>query len=369
MKLRNKILSGTLIVLVVALSALGIALSHNSPCPGNAAQQPRANSMKAVVYQCYGAAEVARLEDVAKPVPGANDVLVKVHGASINPLDWHQMRGEPYLMRMGSGWGAPHDARLGVDYAGTVEAVGANVTRFRPGDRVFGGANGTLADYVVARASGWIDLMPTNVTFEEAAAVPVAALTALQAVRDHGKLQSGQRVVVNGAAGGVGTFAVQIAKALGADVTAVTGTENLALVRTLGADHVIDYTREDFTRGTQHYDLIIDCGGKHSFLDFRRVMTPHGIYVLVGEANMGRWIEPLTSMLIGPSLLSRVVSQQFVFFVASPNAADLKTLRDLVQEGKVRPVIDGIYPLSRMAEAMAHLETGHARGKVVIAMN
>ena len=368
MKLRTKILGSTLAVLVMAVSALAIAMSHNSPCPSAApAQQPGADSMKAIVYRCYGAPEVARIETLARPTPGANDVLIKVHGASINPLDWHQMRGEPYLMRLGGGWGAPPNTRLGVDYAGTVEAVGANVTRFKPGDRVFGGAQGTLADYVVARETGWIDLMPSNVTFEEAAAVPVAALTALQAVRDKGKLQPGQRVVVNGAAGGVGTFAVQIAKALGADVTAVTNTGNLALVRKIGADHVIDYTAEDFTRGTRRYDLIIDCGGRHSLLEFRRVMTPHGIYVLVGEADMGRWVEPLLT-LGAPAVLSRFVSQQFVFLFASPNGADLKTLRELIQDGKVRPVIDGTYPLSRMSEAMAHLETGHARGKVVIAV-
>lgn len=369
MRLRTKILGSILLVVVVAISALAIALSHNSPCPSAALpQQAGANSMKAIVYRCYGSAEVAKVETVARPTPGANDVLIKVHGASINPLDWHRMRGEPYLMRLGSGFGAPHEARLGVDYAGTVEAVGANVTRFKPGDRVFGGADGTLADYVVARANGWIDLMPTNVSFEEAAAVPVAALTALQAVRDHGKVQPGQRIVVNGAAGGVGTFAVQIAKALGAEVTAVTSTGNLALVRKIGADHVIDYTQEDFTRGSQRYDVIVDCGGGHSLLDFKRALTPKGNYVVVGDANMGRWIGPVFTFLLAPAAMSRFTNQHFDFFVASPSGADLKTLRDLMQDGKVRPVIDGIYPLSRMPEAMAHLETGHARGKVVIAV-
>jgi NADPH:quinone reductase-like Zn-dependent oxidoreductase len=210
--------------------------------------------------------------------------------------------------------------------------------------------------------------MPTNLTFEQAAAVPVAGLTALQALRDHGKIQPGQRVLVNGAAGGVGTFAVQIAKAFGADVTAVTSTENLALVRTLGAGHVIDYTREDFTRGTQRYDLIVDCGGGHSMLDVRHALTPQGTYVLVGEAHMGRWLEPFVDLFVKPSLLSRVVGQHFVSFIATMNQADLQALRKLIQAGQVRPVIDRRYPLSRMSDALRYLETGHAHGKVVITL-
>lgn len=269
-----------------------------------------------------------------------------MRAASVNPYDWHLLRGEPYLVRMESGWGAPDNTRLGVDFAGTVEAVGSSVTGFKAGDRVYGGANGSFAEYVTARGAGSIDLMPANLTFEQAAAVPVAGLTALQALRDHGKIQPGQRVLVNGAAGGVGTFAVQIAKAFGADV----------------------YTREDFTRGTQHYDLIVDCGGGHSMLDVRHALTPQGTYVLVGEAHMGRWLEPVVNLFIKPSLLSSVVSQHFVSFVAKLNQADLQALRKLIQAGQVRPVIDRSYPLSQMSDALRYLETGHAHGKVVITL-
>ena len=371
MKRRTKILGGTLVVLTVAVLALGVAMSHNDPCPSSAGATPGADSMKAVVHRCYGTPEVLRIETVAKPVPGPDDVLVKVHGVSINALDFHIVRGAPYLMRLGEGWGTPHDVWLGADYAGTVEAVGSNVTRFKIGDSVYGlsGANRAFAEYVVVRGNGWLEQMPANLTFEQAAAVPVAGLTALQAVRDHGKVHAGQKVLINGAAGGVGSFAVQIAKALGADVTAVTSTGNLDLMRSIGADHVIDYTREDFTQGAQRYDVIIDCGGGHSFLDFRRAMVPHGIFVLVGDAHMGDWLQPVGKFLAGPIFLSRIVSQQFVTFIANPSQPDLQTLRDLIQSGKVRPVIEATYPLDKMGPALAHLETGRTRGKIVFTVN
>jgi NADPH:quinone reductase-like Zn-dependent oxidoreductase len=371
MKRRTKILVGTVALLTVAVLALGAAMSHNGPCPSSALATPGADSMKAVVHRCYGTPEVLQIATIAKPIPGPDDVLIKVRAVSINALDFHIVRGTPYLVRLGEGWGTPNDIRLGADYAGTVDAVGANVTQLRIGDPVYGlsGANRAFAEYVVVRGNGSLEKMPANLTFEQAASVPVAGLTALQAVRDHGKVHAGQKVLINGAAGGVGSFAVQIAKALGADVTAVTSTRNLDLMRSIGADHVIDYTREDFTQSAQRYDVIVDCGGGHSLLDFRRALIPHGIYVLVGDAQMGNWLQPVGKFLAGPMILSRVVSQQFVTFIANPSQSDLRTLRDLIQSGKVRPVIEATYPLDKMGEALAHLETGHARGKIVFTVN
>lgn len=362
---RSKVLGSVLLVLVLAVTSLAIAMSHNSPCRSPPAAVPGSQTMKAIVYTCYGSPDVVRLASIAKPVPGDHGVLVKVHAASVNPIDWHYLEGEPYLVRASSGWGAPRDHRLGTDFAGTVEAVGKSVTRFKPGDEVFGGADGSFAEYLVVNENRAIALKPANLTFEEAAAVPVTALTALQAVRDQGKIRAGQKVLINGAGGGVGTFAVQIAKALGGEVTAVTGPSNLTLVRGLGADHVVDYTRQDFTRDGQHYDLIVDCGGGHSLLDFRRALTPQGTYVLVGKQHMGQWIDPVLSFA-EPAVLSRFVRQRFVTFLARLDRADLATVRDLIQAGKVKPVVDRRYALGETADAFRYAGTGHARGKVVI---
>ena len=258
MKLRYKVLSAVLVL--AAATALGVALtlSHNSPCA--AARPPPAGTplMKAIVYRCYGSPDVLKLEDIAQPSPADKRMLVKVHAASVNPLDWHYMRGEPYLMRAAVGIGAPDDIHMGVDFSGTVVSVGKDVTRFKPGDEVFGGRTGAFGEYVSVAEAGSVAMKPANVTFEQAAAVPIAAHTALQALRDKGKIQPGQTVLINGASGGVGTFAVQIAKAYGAKVTGVCSTRNLAMVRALGADRVIDYTQEDFTKESQRYDLIID---------------------------------------------------------------------------------------------------------------
>lgn len=365
---RSKVLGGVLLALVLVVASLALAMSHNSPCSSPPAVPPGAQSMQAIVYRCYGSPDVMRLATVAKPVPGDHGVLIKVHAASVNPIDWHELEGKPYLVRTSTGWGAPHDTRLGTDFAGTVEAVGKDVTRFKPGDEVFGGADGSFAEYLTLPENRAVALKPANLTFEEAAAVPVTALTALQALRDHGKLRSGQKVLINGAGGGVGTFAVQIAKALGADVTGVTSTANLALVRSLGADHVVDYKRQDFTRQGQRYDLIVDLGGGHSLRDYRRAMTPKGIYVMVGKQHIGQWIDPLVSF-IEPAVMSRFVSQQFVTFLARLDKADLLTVRDLIQAGKVRPVVDRSYPLGKTADAFRYAETGHARGKVVISID
>jgi NADPH:quinone reductase-like Zn-dependent oxidoreductase len=294
-------------------------------------------------------------------------VLIKVHAASVNPLDWHYMRGKPYIMRATSGFGAPDDIQLGVDFAGTVESVGKSVKRFKPGDDVFGGRDGAFAEYVNVRENGALALKPANVTFEQAAAVPVAGITALQALRDKGKIQPGQKVLINGASGGVGTFAVQIAKAFGAEVTGVCSTRNVAMVRSIGADHVIDYTREDFTKGSLRYDLIVDNVGTHSLSEYRRVLNPQGALVMVGGPNDGRWIGPLSAsikaMLVGP-----FVSQKLVFILAQLKQGDLDVLRDLMQTGKLTPVIDRRYKLSETAEAIRYIEEGHARGKVIITL-
>ena len=332
--------------------------------------KPVANPMKAITHCDYGTAEVLQLEDVEKPTPADDEVLVRVRAAGANPLDWHNMRGTPYVMRLGTGLRRPEDTRLGVDFAGTVEAVGRNVRRFAPGDEVFGGRNGAFAEYVVVRESRAIVPKPANLSFEQAGAVAIAATTALQALRDRGQVRPGQRVLINGASGGVGTFAVQIAKSLGAHVTGVCSTRNVELVRSLGADEVVDYTREDYTLGGQTYDVIIDNVGNRPLLANRRVLAPDGRYVLIGGGGPddGRWIGPL----VGPVkalLLSPFVSQQMGMFLAELNAKDLAVLADLMQSGQVTPVIDRRYPLEQTAAAIGYLETGRARGKVVITVD
>ncbi len=362
---RSKVLNTLLLLLVAAVVGFALLLSHNSPCAAAPASPTGPAAMKAMVYRCYGSPEVAKLETLPRPTLSDDHMLVKVHAASVNPLDWHYMRGKPYIMRAMAGFGAPKDDRLGVDFAGTVEAVGKSVTRFKPGDEVFGGADGAFAEYVTVRGNGSVALKPPNISFEQAAAVPIAAITALQALRDHGKVKSGQKVLINGASGGVGTFAVQIAKALGAEVTGVCSTRNLALVQSIGADHVIDYTREDFTRGSERYDVIIDNVGSHSALDYRRVLQPKGTLVIVGGSNDGPWLGSLSGALEA-KLLSPFVSQNIGFFLAHLNHEDLDYLRALLQDGKITPVIDRRYNLDQTPEAMKYLEAGHARGKVVI---
>ena len=324
--------------------------------------------MKAVVYTNYGSPDVLEIRDIKKPVPNDDQVLIKVRTASINPLDWHFMEGTPYIMRaIGVGLRKPKDPRLGVDYAGTVEAVGKNVTQFKPGDEVLGGKSGAFAEYVCARADRAIVLKPANITFEQAASVPIAAITALQGLRDKGKIQPGQKVLINGASGGVGTFAVQIAKSFGADVTGVCSTRNLDMVRSLGADHVIDYTKEDFTKNGRRYDLILDNVGTQQLSGFRRVLNPNGILVMIGGGgpNDGGLIGPL-GRPVKALLLSPFISQKMGMLMAELNKKDLTILGDLMQSGKVTPVIDRTYPLSQIAEAIRYLEQGHARGKVVI---
>jgi NADPH:quinone reductase-like Zn-dependent oxidoreductase len=320
--------------------------------------------MKAIVYRGYGSPVVLACEEIEKPTPGDDEVLIKVRAASVNPLDRHIMRGRPFLLRIAFGLRKPR-TRPGRDVAGQVEAIGRNVTQFKPGDEVFGACRGSLAEYACTRESA-LATKPNNMTFEQAAAVPVAGLTALQGLRDKGKIQHGQKVLINGAGGGVGTFAVQIAKSFGADVTGVCSTGKVDVVRSIGADRVIDYTQQDFTQGTQRYDLIFDVAATHSLSEYRRVLNPNGACVLAGGATKVRDI--LTSAF-EVLVLSRFVSQNFVMFVAKLNKEDLTILRELMEAGKVTPVIDRRYRLSEVPEAIRYLEEGHARGKVVITLD
>ena len=324
--------------------------------------------MKAVIYSNYGSPDVLRWEEMEKPVAADKEVLIKVRAASVNPLDWHFLRGTPYFLRLMAGLRKPKETRVGVDVAGQVEAVGSHVTQFKPGDAVFGSCRGAFAEYVCAAESALV-LKPVHLTFEQAAAVPVAGFTALQGLRDKGKIRPGQKVLINGAAGGVGTFAVQIAKALGAEVTGVCSTRNLEMVRSIGADRVMDYTREDFTQSGQRYDLIFECVGNHSFLACRRALNPNGIYIGCGGGGPEiKWmIAPLAGMIAG-QVFSRFVSQKSVGFIAKPNKEDLTFLCQMIEAGKITPVIDRSYKLSETSAAIRYLEAGHARGKVVLTM-
>jgi NADPH:quinone reductase-like Zn-dependent oxidoreductase len=304
--------------------------------------------------------------EVAKPTPKDDEVLIKIRAASVNPRDWHYMRGTPYLVRTRAGLRKPKVPRLGADVAGEVETAGKNVTRFQPGDEVFGVCAGAFAEYACA-PEGALVRKPANVTFEQAAAVPVAAFTALQGLRDKGRIQRGQKVLINGASGGVGTFAVQIAKAFEAEVTGVCSTRNIDMVRSIGADHVMDYTREDFTKSGRRYDLIFDVVGNHSLSDRRRALTAEGTLVLVGGPDEGRWLGPLTGILKAV-VLSRFGSQKLLPVMAHASKDDLIVMQEFLEGGKVTPVIDRIYPLRDVPEAVLYLEEGHARGKVVITM-
>src|SRR5881392_877040 len=326
------------------------------------------NPMKAVVYCNYGVPNL-KFQEIEKPTPADDQLLVRVRAASVNPLDWHFIEGTPYFMRvMGVGLRKPKDTRLGVDFAGTVEAVGKNVTKFKPGDEVFGGRTGAFAEYVCVREARAVAVKPASVTFEQAASVPIAGITALQGVRDKGKVQPGQKVLINGASGGVGTFAVQIAKSMGADVTGVCSTRNLDMVRSLGADHVIDYTKEDFTKGDQKYDVILDNVANHSLSECRRVLNPNGKYVLIGGGGVNEqgFLGGLGKAL-NAVVYSRFVKQKMGMMMAQPSTQDLTLLAEMVQSGKLKTVIDRTYKsLSEVPDAIRYLEEGHARGKVVI---
>jgi NADPH:quinone reductase-like Zn-dependent oxidoreductase len=326
--------------------------------------------MKAIVQDRYGSPDVLQLREVDMPVAADNEVLVRVHAAAVNARDWHLMRGDPYVARLMDrrtfGSDGPKIKIRGTDFAGRVEAVGSGVTRFSPGDEVFGEVNGAFAEFV-AVPDEVVEPKPANLTFEQAAAMPLAANTALMGLRDSAQVQSGQRVLINGASGGVGTFAVQIAKSFGADVTGVCSTRNLDLVRSIGADHVIDYTREDFTRNGQRYDVVFDLVGNRSLTEFRRALTPAGTLILSGGgvSKGGSLIGPIGLILKG-QLLSRFVRYRLHILAATPCQANLATLRELAESGMVTPVIDRTYPLSEAPDAIRYLEVEHARAKVVI---
>ena len=352
-------------------------MSMSAPNPVPAATSERsaeptpttagAETMKAIVQDEYGTApeEALRLEEIARPAMAADEILVRVHAASVDRGTWHLMTGLPYPVRLaGFGLRRPKALNPGRSLAGTVESVGQNVTEFEPGDEVYGTCDGSFAEYARARAST-LAPKPANLSFEQAAAVPVSALTALQAVRDHAKVQAGQKVLIIGASGGVGTFAVQIAKAFGAEVTGVCSTAKTDLVRSIGADHVIDYTRDDFADGSRRYDVILDIGGNRRLSHLRRALTPRGRLVIVGGENGGRWLGG-TDRQLRALLLSPLVSQKLGTFIASENAVDLEVLRVLIESGKLAPAIDRTYPLSETPAAISYLFQGRARGKVVI---
>jgi NADPH:quinone reductase-like Zn-dependent oxidoreductase len=366
MTLIRRIALGTLVTLAALVLVGAWYISHDSE-PGPVAPIPQQSArMKAVVFRQYGGPEVLRIEEVEKPSPKADELLIRVHAASLNPFDWHRMRGLPYPVRaMMTGIGWPRNTRLGVDFAGSVEAVGPQVKNFRVGDEVFGAANGSVAEYVTSTEVG-IALKPANSTFEQAAAVPIAGVTALQGLRDKGQLKAGQKVLINGASGGVGTFAVQIAKSMGAEVTGVCSTRNLELVRRIGADHVVDYTREDVTRGNERFDLVLDMVGSYPLLAYRRLLTPHGTMVVVGAPSTDRWIGAMSGW-IKVTFIRPFVGQDYGMLMADVNRTqDLDTLAELMKSGQVTPVVDRTYALADTAEAMRYLEQGHARGKIII---
>ena len=370
MKLRNKIFLSLVAMLAVGIAALLLAISHDSPCAAAPPLASGSESMRAVMHRCYGPpGKVLALERIARPKPGKGEILIRIHAASVNPYEWHMVTGKPYVMRlMGTGIGRPHYPRVGYDMAGVVEAVGEGVTRFKIGDAVFGGASGALAEYALAGEDGDVVIKPPEVSFEDAAGLLIAGGTALQALRDHGHVAAGQKVLINGASGGVGTYAVQLAKAFGAEVTGVCSTRNVELVRSLGADHVIDYTREDFTLGARQYDLVIDNVGNRDLLDLRRVVTPTGTIVTVSGPKTNSFLGPITR-IIKQKMLAPFIDQRLVFFVADVDAPDLELLAKLMREGQLKSAIDRHYPLEQVGAALDYLGGGHARGKVIVTMD
>ena len=332
-------------------------------CPQSAVPCTLLPAVKAIVHHDYGPPGVLRCEEIEKPTVGDDEVLVKVRASSVNPVD-RLFRGSSYLVRIMTGLRKPRDIRMGTDVAGQVEVVGSNVTRLKVGDEVFGTCRGAFAEYASAPEAK-LAVMPTNASFEQAAAVPIAGLTALQGLRDHGRIQPGQQVLINGASGGVGTFAVQIAKSFGAEVTGVCSTRNVEMVRSIGADRVIDYTQQDFTQGAARYDVIFDCISNHSLRTHRRILSPNGRLVIVGGTSKV-WM--ILILALKALVLSCFVSQKFGMFIAKSSHQDLAVLRELIETEKVTPVIDKRYSLNETAQAIQHLEEGHARGKVVISI-
>lgn len=356
-----------LAILAVAVSGLVIVLSYTSSCPSTPLDAGTQQTFKAAVYRCYGSSDVVEIADLEKPVPQADEVLVRIKAASVNPLDYHYMRGSPYIMRLESGIGSPAEQRMGVDFAGVVEAVGSQVSKFAVGDEVFGGRTGAFGEYVTVRESRAIAHKPANVSFADAAAVAIAGVTALQAVRDYGKVTNGTKVLVNGSSGGVGTFAVQIARSLGAEVSGVCSSRNVELVRSIGADHVIDYTQDNYTERDERYDLIIDNVGNHPVTANTDVLEDEGIFVLVG-GEKGNWIAPLKGP-IKTVVLAPFVRQEMVSMLAQLRQDDLVYLAGLMEAGALKPVIDREFALADVAEAISYSETGRARGKIIITID
>jgi NADPH:quinone reductase-like Zn-dependent oxidoreductase len=317
--------------------------------------------MKAFVYRNYGGPDVLMCENIPRPFPAAGEVLLRVRAAALNPLDWHYLRGKPYGIRLGLGLRRPKNSCFGMDVAGVVVSTGPRVTGWQPGDEAFGLAKGVFAEYA---CSAQLIRKPRSLTFEQAAAVPVAGLTALQALKHHGRLQAGEDVIINGASGGVGTFAVQIAKYLGANVTSVCGPGNIQLVQSLGSDNIVDYTQKDLTELTQRYDLMVDCIGNHRLTVCRRILRPNGRYVMIG-APSGRWVAPL-DRAFRARLISTFVSQTLLFFVARWDPGALALLSELMELKIIKPVIDRTYTLDKLPDAIAYIEGGHAHGKVVL---
>jgi NADPH:quinone reductase-like Zn-dependent oxidoreductase len=358
--------------LLVVLSVLSVWLviaywTSTNDCQRYAATPT--NAMKAILSCEYGV-ENLKLQEIEKPTPADNEVLVRVRAASINPVDGHMIR-DSWLARLFSGLRKPKNTRFGTDFAGVVEAFGKNVTDFKPGNEVLGAKNGAVAQYICVKADRAIVMKPSNITFEQAGSVGVAGVTALQGLRDKGHIQAGQKLLINGASGGVGTFAVQIAKAFGADVTAVCSTHNIELVKSIGADRVIDYTKEDFTKTDQRYDMIYDLVGNHGFSERRKILKPNGICVLAGIGGAGK--HPETMGRIGGNFwnafLSNFSKEKFIFYIAKLTKEDFNVLRDLMETGKVSPVIDRTYKIEQTADAVRYMEEGHARGKVVIVID
>jgi NADPH:quinone reductase-like Zn-dependent oxidoreductase len=367
-KLRNKILLGIGAVLLVGTSALMATLSYESACPQAPALPAGTDSMRAITHRCYGPpGKVLSLEQIAKPKPGEHELLIKLHAASINPYEWHMVTGKPYFMRFSTGIGAPHRSHVGYDMAGTIEAVGTKVTRFKVGDEVFGGANGALAEYALASDDGDVVAKPADVPFEDAASLLIAGGTALEAVRDHGRVAAGQKVLINGASGGVGTYAIQLAKLFGAEVTAVCSTRNVELVRSLGADHVIDYTHENFTKGLEQSDVVIDNVGNQPYHDLLDVVKPQGIVVTISGPKDNAFLGPI-SRIIKQKAVSYFVDQHLEFFVANANPKDLEYLVGLLRDGKMKTVIDRRYPLAQAGAALDYVGSQHSRGKVIVTM-
>lgn len=366
MKLRYKIGIGALGLLGITIIGAAMVLRHTTACPEPGQARVAGETMQTYARRCYGSVDDVAGETVERPVPAANEVLVRIHAAAINPLDLHYAKGTPYFIRLGMGIGAPQDYRLGVDFAGTVAATGDAVTKFVVGDQVFGGSLGAFSEYVVVAEDGALAAKPDNVSFEQAAGVSIAAVSALQALRDAANVQPGHKVLINGASGGVGTFAVQIAKSLGAEVTGVCSKRNVELVRSIGADHVIDYKSESYVEGEARYDAIIDMVGNHSLSANRRVMTDDGILVLVGGPK-GAWLRPLWRPL-GAVLSNPFTDKRAAPFLAKLSRDDLEHLGYLMASGQVTPVVDQVFPHDDIWNALRYVETGRSRGKTIVSI-